>query len=96
MEFVPGENGEDLAYFTKTHRYEKFYDPIDEMIELHVENHEYEQGETCFSFDSVIELTIKFLRYIDIESSSCCSLPEPHCASDSIVNIQNTEDNCFS
>ena len=31
MEFVPGENGEDVAYFTKTNTYKNLCDPIDEM-----------------------------------------------------------------
>ena len=45
------------TFFTKTCRYKNLYDPIDGKIELVVKIHENEQGESGFSFASVIKVT---------------------------------------
>ena len=65
------------------------------MNEFDAKIHEYQQVESCFSFGCVMNSTIKFLRYLDIRAYIYCILPKPHCAPKSIVNVQNTEDNCF-
>ena len=80
---------------TKTNGYKHLYDPTDEQNPLVIEIHEYEAEESGFKFDSVVNITIDFLRYPDKGSSRYCLLPKRYCNTKSIVDIQNTEDNTF-
>ena len=42
LKIVPGENGGEEAYFTKTNRYKTLYDSIDEQNELVIKIRENE------------------------------------------------------
>ena len=96
VNFIRGEDGEEVAYFTITKRYRTLQEPVDENSEIDVKVQEYEQGKSDFSLDSRIKLTLKTFRSHDTGTSSYSILTKPYCNSEDIVNFQNTEDKyCF-
>ena len=61
VKFVRGEIGEEVASFKITNRCRKIYEPIHQQNELVLKMQGYEQGESDFCFDSILEITTKFL-----------------------------------
>ena len=82
-------------YFTITNKFKNQYEEIREADELGHSLDEFEEGESCYIFDSIKKLTVKMFIYHDIRASSYCKLPKSFSNSKSIVNIQNNDNYCL-
>ena len=82
-------------YLELTNRFKNQNEEVDIVNELNTQIVVFEQRWSGYIFDNIKELTVKMFRYKHIRASSYCKLPKPFCNSKSILNLQNTFENCF-